>query len=316
MIIEHIVRSVDSMQSIASLYLDDATRWREIADFNNLDYPYITADPTFEKNVRASGIVRVTRLYNSSSLLVPKGTKFSVPALDDLLPRVYESTRDITIALGDYVGDIPVQCTVPGLWGNVTANSITQVDNTSVLQSAFSAITNPAAFTNGAIRNVRVIGDPVLISVATTESDGEQVYEDVTDFYNRYFGGDLALGDDGELQFDGYGDIGSVVGIGNLVQSVRDRLVTPKLSLVYHPEYGSVLGQITGQGVTPYTRKWISLAIKETLLMDDRIRDAEVVSIDIDTSRKTVAVVVEVQPISRGQNVRVSTLLTNIASTA
>lgn len=40
---EHIVQSGDSLERLALLYYNDARRWQEIADYNNLQYPYLTA---------------------------------------------------------------------------------------------------------------------------------------------------------------------------------------------------------------------------------------------------------------------------------
>lgn len=307
---EHRVRSVDTIQSIAAKYLYSADRWRDVVDFNNLDYPYVTADPNFERYVRASGVVQVMRLYVNSSLTVPAGTKFAVPAVDGLPARVYESLIPVTLPAGQSIGRIPVQCTLSGLWGNIPGNTITQIiAGDSVLQNAFRSITNPDAFSNGSILNVKTLGDAILIPI-DGEWDGEAVFENIESFYNQFFGEDLELGDDGDFTFDGYGSLGSVIGIGNLGQAVRDRLVTPKLSLVYHPEYGSVLGQITSQAPAPYTEKWIALAIMETLLADDRVGNAQVLSLHI--VKQELRVVVEVTPINKGQSFRVPALLSNL----
>jgi len=308
-IVEHRVRSVDTIQSIAVTYLNNADRWRDLVAFNNLDYPYVSADPLFEPYVKASGKVQVTRQYIVSALTVPEGTKFAVPAADGLPARIYESLLPVTIPAGQSTASIPVQCTIAGLWGNVPGNTITAIIAEDYLQNAFSSITNPDAFSNGNILNVKTLGDAILIPVDDTW-DGDTAYESVDDFYNRFFGEDIELGDDGDFTFDGYGALGSVIGVGNLGQAVRDRLVTPKLSLVYHPEYGSVLGNITAQAPAPYTEKWISLAIIETLLADDRIGNAQVVS--LTRAGRELRVVVEVTPINQGESFRVPATLANL----
>lgn len=304
---EHIVRGVDTIQSIATRYLYSADRWRDIVDFNNLDYPYLTDDPNFQTGIYASGLLTAVRNYTASALTIPAGTAFIVPVVEGVPSRIYKSLSIVTIPAGTVSTSIPVQCTIAGIWGNVPSDTITQIQTSDpVLQGAFKSITNPAAFSNGAILNVKILGDSILVPVDDSWN-GDDTYENLDDFYNRSFGEDLELGDDGDMVFDGYGSIGSVRGASNLAQAIRDRLTTPKLSLVYHPEYGSVLGQIVANGSTPYTIKWLSLAIIETLLADDRVASVTVISVTLSDS--VMNIVVDVTPINRGQSVRVPAIL-------
>lgn len=312
-IVEHRVRSVDTIQSIAAYYLTSAERWREIADFNNLDYPYITTEPDFQKQVKASGDVIVRRAYYTSDLTVPVGTEFIVPSTAGGPVRVYKSTVERVISAGIPAWTIPVECTVPGLWGNIPMEQIQEIrTDDPTLANAFFYVGNEQPFTNGAIYNVKTLGDSILIPVDDSW-DGVTTYEDIESFYDVVFGTDLELSDDGDLVFDGYGDLGSVSGPYNLAQAARDRLVTPKLSLLYHPEYGSILNQIAYAGVTPYTRKWAALATRETLLADDRIADVNVVALDI--RGPALNVVVEIIPINQGTPIRLSAGIANLFAT-
>jgi phage baseplate assembly protein W len=238
------------------------------------------------------------------------GTVFVAPVVDGVPSRTYVSVTNVPIPAGTATALIPVECTVAGLWGNIPSYTISDIQTDDpVLRGAFDFIGNPQGFSNGNTLNVKMLGDSLLIPVDDSWN-GDAFYEDLNSFYERFFGADLELGDDGDLTFDGYGDVGSVIGVGNLAQAVRDRLITPKLSLVYHPEYGSILGQIAAEGVTPYTQKWAALAIKETLLADDRVGSVNVVNLDI--RGPVLNVVVDVTPVNQGEAVRISAGLANL----
>lgn len=309
-ILEHVVTSVDSVQSLAATYLGDASRWRDIVDFNNLDYPYISTDLTFQTSAYASGTVTVSRIYNGSPLTVPKGTIFAVPVVEGFPSRLYVSVEAITIPSGVSLAAIPVQCTLPGIWGNVPQASISTIITTDpTLTSAFSLIANVNPFANGNTYNVRLLGDSILIPLDGSW-DGTTTYDDLDTFYEEQFGTDLTLGDDGDLVFDGYGSIGSVSGLANLGQAARDMLMTPKNSLVYHPTYGSYVDQLVGQQSAPYIQKMISLSIIETLGQDDRIARVNVVS--LTQSGTTCNVVIDIYPVQQGNSIRVPVSLPNL----
>ncbi len=308
--LEHVVTSLDSVQSLAATYLQDASRWRDVVDFNSLDYPYIVSDPSFQAQTYASGAVTVTRTYTTGALTIPQGTSFLVPAVDGFSAKTYATTQTVTLAPGVSTAEVPVQCTVAGVWGNTPQATVTGISAPdTTLQSAFSSITNTSSFTNGMTLNVRKPGDSILIPVDNTWN-GMDTYASLTDFYNFQFGSDLELGDDGDLVFDGYGDIGSVAGIANLAQAMRDRLMTPQTSLVYHPEYGSMLEEYMSTQIPMYAQKMLVLAVTETLLMDDRV---DRVNVLVAQKMGTVLqVVVDVFPIQQSQPVRVPVALPNI----
>lgn len=73
-----------------------------------------------------------------------------------------------------------------------------------------------------------------------------------------------------ELSADGAGGISTVQGIDNLKQAIRARLMTPKGSLLLHPEYGSNLHNLFGKGTTEQM-KLIEIEICRTILTDGRI---------------------------------------------
>lgn len=310
-ILEHRVTSVDTVQSLAQYYLGDAALWRDIVDFNNLDYPYISSDPNFVTATPASGTVTCVRSYPVNSLFVPKGTIFAVPPTEGYPSRTYATLIDYTFAPGQPVGVIPIQCTVAGIWGDVSEGAISTIVTTDPnLAQAFSGIANMDPISNGDTFNVRLIGDSILIPTDGTW-DGIETYGDITHFYESQFGTDLSLGADGDLIFDGYGAVGTVTGINNLAQACRDILITPRLSLVYHPDYGSILDQMVGRPGLPYAKQLIGQGIIETLVADDRVDHVNVLS--INQAGTDLNVVIDVYPIQGGDSVRVPLVLPNIS---
>ena len=91
------------------------------------------------------------------------------------------------------------------------------------------------------------------------------------DYYNRYGGSTEVM----ELSEDGLGDIATVSGVENVKQAVIARLLTPKGSLLLHPDYGSDLNQYmgmrTGYGMVPV----IDTEIMRTINSDGRIRNVD-----------------------------------------
>lgn len=296
---EHVVSAVDSLQSISAKYLGDASRWQEIADLNKLDYPYLSADPHFKKDVSASGVIVLERPYTAIPLVVPSGTLFAVPASDINPSKTYRTTQDATFPIGISVAVADISCTSPGAWGNTSENTITTVvSNDSTMKTTFSRITNELALVNGRSLSIRVIGESLLIPLDGSWN-GSDEYEDMQEYYARQYGSDMELGADGDIVFDVYGSVSNVSGIQNLAQAVRDRQLTPKMSLVYHPEYGHTHDQIVLKGASDYIAKMVALSIKETLSMDDRIASVSVVSVEKVNNR--LKVLTEVFPVKGGK---------------
>lgn len=77
---------------------------------------------------------------------------------------------------------------------------------------------------------------------------------------------------DGILQLDanGKGDIATVYGVANLKQAIIAKLLTPKGSLILHPEYGSNLDNMFVKGSLE-TVNMIDDEISRTILTDGRI---------------------------------------------
>ncbi len=118
---EYIIKDNDTAQSIARFFYNNPSRWRDIIFFNNLDYPFITKNLDFEKNVPASGQVRFyLKEIKSNNVVIPKGTVVRVDGTE----KRYVTQSSKTIVVGSYHVDANVICEFPGYWGNTGMGSI------------------------------------------------------------------------------------------------------------------------------------------------------------------------------------------------
>lgn len=76
------------------------------------------------------------------------------------------------------------------------------------------------------------------------------------------------------LTGNGKGDLALAKGKDNIVQTLKLRLLTPKGSLILHPNYGSNLQSLVGEKNTQETAEEINSTIEEELQADPRIRSA------------------------------------------
>lgn len=68
-------------------------------------------------------------------------------------------------------------------------------------------------------------------------------------------------------------DIDTVQGTANLVQSLRLRLLTARGSLMYHPDYGSLIDTYLGQKLTDSLASALDIEIENTIRRDSRVSD-------------------------------------------
>jgi phage baseplate assembly protein W len=114
-----IINTEDTLERIAFNAYGDASRWKEIMLYNELEYPFIVPIG-FVKEVKATGVVRFNRNPSySPSILIPNGYKVYVPAFRGTLIIVYTVTSDTTLPLNQLFVDVPVECDHVGPIGNV-----------------------------------------------------------------------------------------------------------------------------------------------------------------------------------------------------
>ncbi len=69
------------------------------------------------------------------------------------------------------------------------------------------------------------------------------------------------------------GDVQMAVGIDCLKQDILHRLLTPKGSIPWHPDYGSEIPDLIGAKMTPENLEIIQVSAQECIYGDDRIED-------------------------------------------
>ena len=75
---------------------------------------------------------------------------------------------------------------------------------------------------------------------------------------------------------NGSGDLDTVKGIDNMKQQLQARLLTPKGSLMLHPNYGSDLHNLFGLNI-PEQATLIEMEVLRTLTSDNRVKSANLI---------------------------------------
>lgn len=198
-------------------------------------------------------------------ITIPQGTLVNVSGTG----KQYKTVTEAKILSGSDSVDVLVECVFPGMWGNVGAGAINEIDPSTPVTNV--KVTNATAFTNGAIYNVKKTGEKILIPV-----DIEDTRAVTRENYLDILGGeDLMLFDTGDLDGDVYGDLASVSGIMNIAYRIKHRLETERGELVYHPEYGSNLAKLIARN-EPFIDKMIQLEIMETIMQDFAVEKVEI----------------------------------------
>jgi hypothetical protein len=276
-----IIKTDDTIERLAYNAYGDASQWKLIVLYNNLEYPYIV-DPDFDKEIEATGYVR---FYRNPAVLtaitIPVGSSVWVPAYRGTLKIDFVTTSTKVLPIATTYIDVPVQTVNPGEIGNVAPYQIT----------GFTAITgilkieNIDGVTGGKIWKVVIPGDIVLIP--RTESSTASVVYGSTKDYDAMFGIDIAINSDGELDVanETLNDIKRIYGVKNLVQALKSRIQTQRRYYVYHPEYGTDLPYYIGRKNITHWQDLVKVDIKTGIQLDPRISEIKQFKMIIDGDR-------------------------------
>jgi phage baseplate assembly protein W len=279
MAIEYTLSDADTVQGLAAKY---NVAWQDIVDFNALEYPYTLTSRDAYNLLYAGGYITVTRQLFTSALTIYAGSTFTTELDNQGIQKVYEVVEDTIFPAGVATGYLYVRCIIYGTFGNCITGAIIQTGQVRTnlgLYVSQLVVTNEQPFTNGTDAHVILTGQSIFIPTAgATEVP---VLSDSLTYLNTLGGEDIALAQDGDITDDGYGDLGSVVGMDNIQQACYVRLMTRRGSITQHPEYGSTLHTLIGKAQAPYIRKLMELDIHETLSYDDRLEAVAINSVDI-----------------------------------
>lgn len=279
--LEHVLTDVDSLPLLALKYLGDASRASEIADYNNLSYPYLVQDRAYLWNYFGSGYITAIRSSVENPLVLKKGWTFKTkPSLvTGGVVKTFKIIEDMVVPAGVQTCYIPLRCTLLGSFGNVTENTITEVgEDTALLSGAqFLSIRNEAKFTGGRFLDVLPTGSTIYIP-----TDSSEVVSENMDRVLELIGGeDLILDPNGNLVFEVGGDLASASGADNIRYAVADRLKAGLGSILQHSEYGTDYEELIGSPNLANRERLIEIAIYQSLAQEDRITEVSVNSLTV-----------------------------------
>jgi len=273
-----ILKFEDTLERISYDAFGDASQWKLIALYNDLEYPFIV-DTDFDKEIEATGYVR---FYRNPAVLtpitIPVNSSVWVPIYRGTLQIDFVTTATKVLPIANTYIDVPVQAVKPGEIGNVAPSQIT----------GFTAITgilkvsNVDGVTGGKIWRVMKPGDVILIPKTSTTSTS--IISGATKDYDAMFGIDIALTKDGEFDVanETLNDLKRVYGVKNLVQALKDRILTQKRYYIYHPEYGCDLPYYMGRKNITHWQDLVKVDIKGGVLLDPRISEIKQFKMEID----------------------------------
>ncbi|WP_308722511.1 hypothetical protein [Paenibacillus polysaccharolyticus] len=301
--IEHVLNDADTIQGLSVLY---NVPWQQIADYNDLEYPYTMTSREAYYTLYADGYLLIRRQSAAQPLTLYAGSLFMTDIDSQGIQKIYELVEDVTLATGVAEGYFYVRSQLPGSFGNTIAGSIVLygVVRSSAEPGSLS-ITNLEPFTNGKDAKVRLTGQIVYINIGTELATAPDL---------EAFGGtDLKMTSDGDLSDDGTGDWEVLTGIDNIKQAVSQRLVTRRGSLTQHPAYGSRLHELIGLAEAPYIRQLVELDIHETLGDEDRIDGVIVDSVIVQRTLMYISLTIGVA--GRKENIGVQVDQSGVAIT-
>lgn len=306
MSIRHQIKNSDTVEYLADVYMGTPTRWREIVNYNNLVYPYISSDPVDRFKVYASGFVKVTRDIAAQPLTIQR--HWTVSTRKNVMSsatKTYQVVEDVTLKVGEYEAFIFVRSVVPGLQGNTTEDSITVLGEDFARNQVFVNITNENPIVGGKEGFVRVAGEYIHIP---SEEDTMMLQDYGAEFsYNeiRYFyGDDLKVVDD-DLVADTSGDLGTVNFVDNVKQAINRRFTTERGDILTDFTFGQNISDIIGDGKLPMEAKerLVRLDIMECLKYEDRISDPEITRIEVVPHERSCYVDIKMNIVNLGTEV-------------
>lgn len=257
-----------TLEWLAQTYLDDPTRWLEIAALNNLQEPYVDEDG-FEYEFTSNGNGNQFNISSAVNLFV--GQKILLSSNTQHL-----SSRSIVI-----IEKIS------------STNYLIQVDGDSDL-SNFKVSENAKmkAYLPYTINSSSRIYIPSpLPSLVPDESTKTINFIPDTDLI-RFAKVDLLLTQSGDLSISSDGTANLAFGAANLVQAARLMLLASLQSVLLHPTYGNPLevGEVTAN-ITPEKLKE---AINSTFEGDPRFGGLESFRLDLNAPKAQLSLMTNI----------------------
>lgn len=243
-----------TIEQIAQKYLKDYTRWVEIATLNNLNSPYIDEEGFFRPFL-SNGSGRRFNVSDASNLYVGQ----TIFLQSTVVPK--QARKIIAI---DKLSDTDYLITVDGL------------DNLDTFQTVHDAKLH--AFLPHTTNSTQTIWIPT-----ENTSDEISVFSPPAvaklDEYSGVSKVDWALGDDGDIAIDNFGDIKLSYGLKNLYQSLRLKIISPQGSRLVDQDYG--MGIVPGINLSELSVEDIVKRFNSMIIADERYSDVKSIEIDL-----------------------------------
>lgn len=276
-ILAYTVRQGDCLERIALKYMGTAENWLQLAILNNLDYPYISDDLTFQRKIKATGTVTFTRTAaTTGAITIPAGSSVSIPATVNAPARYYTTDAQCVILNGTNSIDQAITAVSPGEAWN--APSLT-VNTLNFAVTNLGTVKNANPITGGTLLNVKLPGDTLLVYIDASGATGTvgvntgALQGDA--FYAALLGVDIGLDKNGDLQADSRGGLALVAGMANLRDAIRHRLQIPLAWYPYYPEYGTGIEKAIGQRGETYWLQWAGIEAERTVRSDPRVSSVQ-----------------------------------------
>ena len=310
--VRHQLIDTDTVEYLANEYLGDPDRWREIVDYNNLVYPYFSKDPEDKYRVYADGFIRITRSVALQALTLKK--HWTVTSHKNILSstvKTYYLVDDVTLEAGQTEAMAFIRSIVPGLQGNATEGTITELGNDFIRNNIQVEITNDNSISGGAVGFVRVTGEYIFIPTSEDvlelkNYDAKFSYEQLRYFY----GDDLQLGDDKDLTIGASGDLGTLNFMKNVEQAINRRFESEIGDVLTDFTFGNRISEIIADNKLPIEAKkrLIEMEILECLGYEDRIENPEVTSIEVVPAELACYVSLSMTAVKIGADLQLSSL--------
>lgn len=263
-VLSYIVQHGMTIEDIALKTLGDASRWRELVEFNTLRYPYVAP----------------TRLDTT-------GDALGVRVL--AAPTVIGQSTATFLETVDLMPDQRLRFAWNGTVQTLTIASLAEDQVT--FRESFTAIFPTVAVVTvyapvyDVVGRVLVPGDTLLVPTDAITEGAELtgLVDEPATTPARLYGVDLLVTRE-HLQVAN-GAIQTVSGLDNLKQALLHRFRVPRGTLAYHPEYGTGLHGYLGLKATPYFQFLAQVDARQTVLHDPRIASLTRIetSYDVDT---------------------------------
>ena len=360
-----IVKTDHTMTRISEEAYGDASQWKMLALFNELEYPFIvptgtqtgfkaTGSVVFQRDTAYTHAIAIpegfpvftlpyrgtnridfrtteTKVLNlnvnsisvaieallvgdtgnvSTGVITGQGVTYSTDTVtvNAVLKHFIDPEGGFTTDKGFYVGNKIITTGFSSVGNNGTWTIVARTDYFIQVAEAgmvnestgaavlfrmvgLASVTNPSATIGGKTLKVLMPGDIIQIpdTVGTTENVvvNAQSYEELfgIDIYIDPNTGEFGMSNETQI------DMQLVVGTKNLIQAIRDRIVTSKGYYPYYSNYGSDLPYYVGKKNITYWQNLAAAEAKNSCLLDPRISsikdfrfvaDGDIMSIELD----------------------------------